>query len=113
MPTKIELVPEQTQQGASDEVLVSIEEVEEWKINVQIKGVKKETLHTVRKKPGIIKPKIDEKARFELKGQFLKELCDNTFSGSDNEDANEHIEKVLEIVDLFHILKVTQDQIML
>ncbi|GKC49076.1 putative reverse transcriptase domain-containing protein [Tanacetum coccineum] len=39
----------------------------------------------------------------ELKGQFLKELCDNTFSGSDNEDANEHIEKVLEIVDLFHI----------
>ncbi|GKB36029.1 hypothetical protein Tco_0880971, partial [Tanacetum coccineum] len=29
------------------------------------------------------------------------------------EDANEHIEKVLEIVDLFHIPKVTQDQIML
>ncbi|GJY14171.1 hypothetical protein Tco_0383480 [Tanacetum coccineum] len=28
-------------------------------------------------------------------------------------DANEHIEKVLEIVDLFHIPKVTQDQIML
>nr|GEY90616.1 hypothetical protein [Tanacetum cinerariifolium] len=32
---------------------------------------------------------------------------------SDNEDANEHIEKVLEIVDLFHILEITQDQIML
>ncbi|GJZ55214.1 putative reverse transcriptase domain-containing protein [Tanacetum coccineum] len=30
-------------------------------------------------------------------GQFLKELRENTFSGSDNEDANEHIEKVLEI----------------
>ncbi|GJU08090.1 hypothetical protein Tco_1124520, partial [Tanacetum coccineum] len=58
-------------------------------------------------------PKIDDKARFELKGQFLKELRDNTFSGSDNEDANEHIEKVLDIVDLFHIPKVTQDQIML
>ncbi|GJW42781.1 reverse transcriptase domain-containing protein, partial [Tanacetum coccineum] len=29
---------------------------------------------------------------------------ENTFSCSDNEDANEHIEKVLEIVDLFHIL---------
>ncbi|GKC34164.1 hypothetical protein Tco_1046548 [Tanacetum coccineum] len=28
-------------------------------------------------------------------------------------DANEHIEKVLEIVDLFHIPEVTQDQIML
>ncbi|GKC50465.1 retrovirus-related pol polyprotein from transposon TNT 1-94 [Tanacetum coccineum] len=50
---------------------------------------------------------------FELKGQFLKELRDNTFSGSEHEDANEHIEKVLEIVDLFHIPKVTQDQIML
>ncbi|GJU55798.1 retrovirus-related pol polyprotein from transposon TNT 1-94, partial [Tanacetum coccineum] len=52
---------------------------------------------------GIAKPKIDDKAHFELKGQFLKDLRDNTFSGSDNEDANEHIEKVFEIVDLFHI----------
>ncbi|GKB06112.1 hypothetical protein Tco_0834345 [Tanacetum coccineum] len=44
---------------------------------------------------------------------ILKELRDNTFSGSDHEDANEHIEKVLEIVDLFHIPNITQDQIML
>ncbi|GJZ71250.1 hypothetical protein Tco_0635101 [Tanacetum coccineum] len=57
-------------------------------------------------------PEIDENAHFELKGQFLKELHDNTFNGSDNEDANEQIEKVLEIVDLFHIPDVTQDQIM-
>nr|GEU31774.1 hypothetical protein [Tanacetum cinerariifolium] len=61
----------------------------------------------------IARPKIDDKAHFELKGQFLKELRDNTFSGSNNEDANEHIEKVLGIVDLFHIPEVTQDQIML
>ncbi|GKE44460.1 hypothetical protein Tco_1471744, partial [Tanacetum coccineum] len=46
---------------------------------------------------GIARPKIDEKAMFELEGQFLKELRDNTFSGSDNEDVNEHIQKVLEI----------------
>ncbi|GKA43097.1 hypothetical protein Tco_0735757 [Tanacetum coccineum] len=58
----------------------------------------------------IARPKIDEKAQFKLKGKFLKELRDNTFSGSDNEDANEHIEKVLEIVDLFHIPNITQDQ---
>nr|GEU84195.1 hypothetical protein [Tanacetum cinerariifolium] len=51
----------------------------------------------------IARPKIDEKAHFELKGQFLKELRDNTFSGADSEDANKHIEKVLNIVDLFHI----------
>ncbi|GKE10502.1 zf-CCHC domain-containing protein, partial [Tanacetum coccineum] len=58
-------------------------------------------------------PKIDNKDHFELKGQFLKELRDNTFSGSDHEDANEHIETVLEIVDLFHIHNITQDQVML
>ncbi|GJX54988.1 ribonuclease H-like domain-containing protein [Tanacetum coccineum] len=51
--------------------------------------------------------------QFELKGQFLKEQHDNTFSGSDNDDANKHIEKVLEIVDLFHIPDITQDQVML
>ncbi|GJR66720.1 pyruvate dehydrogenase (acetyl-transferring) kinase, mitochondrial [Tanacetum coccineum] len=33
--------------------------------------------------------------------------------GSDHEDANEHIEKVLEIVDLFHIPNITIDQVML
>nr|GEV33422.1 hypothetical protein [Tanacetum cinerariifolium] len=52
---------------------------------------------------GIVRPKINEKAHFELKGQFLKELHDNTFSRLDNDDANEHIENVFEIVDLFHI----------
>ncbi|GJY03439.1 hypothetical protein Tco_0369379 [Tanacetum coccineum] len=51
----------------------------------------------------IARLKIDDKAHFKLKGQFLKELHDNTFSGSDNEDANKHIEKIIEIVDLFHI----------
>ncbi|GJV93380.1 NUDIX hydrolase 6-like protein [Tanacetum coccineum] len=59
---------------------------------------------------GISRPIIDDKGHFELKGQFLKELRDNTFSGSDHEDANKHIEKVLEIVDLFHIPNITQDQ---
>ncbi|GJX00182.1 hypothetical protein Tco_0184095 [Tanacetum coccineum] len=42
---------------------------------------------------GIARPKIDDIYHFELKGQFLKELRDYTFSGSDHEDANEHIEK--------------------
>ncbi|GKD60127.1 hypothetical protein Tco_1297636 [Tanacetum coccineum] len=58
-------------------------------------------------------PKIDDKDSFELKGQFLKELRDNTFSGSDHKDGNEHIKKVLEIVDLFHIPNITQDQVIL
>ncbi|GJU01996.1 retrotransposon protein [Tanacetum coccineum] len=42
---------------------------------------------------GIARPKIDAKFQFELKGQFLKELRDNTFSGSEHEDVNKHIEK--------------------
>ncbi|GKB52764.1 hypothetical protein Tco_0903517 [Tanacetum coccineum] len=62
---------------------------------------------------GVVRPKIEDRDSFELKGQFLKELQTNTFSGSDHEDANEHIEKVLEIIDLFHILNITIDQVML
>ncbi|GKD04696.1 hypothetical protein Tco_1179670 [Tanacetum coccineum] len=62
---------------------------------------------------GVARPKIEDKDNFELKGQFLKELRTNTFSGSDHEDANEHIEKVLEIVDLFHIPNITIDQVIL
>ncbi|GKB12765.1 hypothetical protein Tco_0846688 [Tanacetum coccineum] len=51
MQTKTELTLEQTQQGVSDEVLVSIEGVKELKIKVKIKGEKKEALLTLRKKP--------------------------------------------------------------
>ncbi|GJV91310.1 hypothetical protein Tco_1539123 [Tanacetum coccineum] len=59
---------------------------------------------------GVARPKIKDKDNFKLKGQFLKELRTNTFSGLDHKDANEHIEKVLEIVDLFHIPNITIDQ---
>ncbi|GKE01622.1 hypothetical protein Tco_1389605 [Tanacetum coccineum] len=62
---------------------------------------------------GVARLKIDNKDQFELKGQFLKELRENTFSGSDNEDTNEHIENVLEIVELFHVPNITVDQLML
>ncbi|GKB46919.1 hypothetical protein Tco_0897672 [Tanacetum coccineum] len=62
---------------------------------------------------GVARPKIDNKDQFELKGQFLKELRENTFSGSNNKDANEHIEKVLKIVGLFHVPNITMDQLML
>nr|GEZ41024.1 hypothetical protein [Tanacetum cinerariifolium] len=62
---------------------------------------------------GVARPKIEDKCNFELKGQFLKELRTNTFSGSDHEDANEHIKKVIKIVNLFHISNITIDQVML
>ncbi|GJV53683.1 hypothetical protein Tco_1449424 [Tanacetum coccineum] len=62
---------------------------------------------------GVARPKIEDKDNFELKVQFLKELRTNTFSSSNHEDANEHIEKVLEIIDLFYIPNITIDQVML
>ncbi|GKB33170.1 hypothetical protein Tco_0872571 [Tanacetum coccineum] len=62
---------------------------------------------------GVARPIIDADIQFELKGQSLKELCDNTFSGSKHEDANKYIKKVQDIVDLFHVPKITQDQLML
>nr|GFB94320.1 hypothetical protein [Tanacetum cinerariifolium] len=51
MQTKTELTLEETQQGVSDEDLVSIEGVEELKGNVKINGEKKEALLTLRQKP--------------------------------------------------------------
>ncbi|GKE74177.1 hypothetical protein Tco_1536218, partial [Tanacetum coccineum] len=62
---------------------------------------------------GVARPNIKDKDNFKLKGQFFKELCISFFSGSDHEDANEHIEKVLGIVDLFHIPNITTYQVML
>ncbi|GJW27849.1 nucleic acid-binding, OB-fold protein [Tanacetum coccineum] len=50
MRTKTELTLEQTQQGVSDEVLVSIEGVEELKRKVKIKGEKNEALLTLSEK---------------------------------------------------------------
>ncbi|GJV46978.1 hypothetical protein Tco_1437190 [Tanacetum coccineum] len=52
VPTEMELVLEQTQQGTSHEVSVSTEGVEELKRKVKIKGEKKEALLTLRQKPG-------------------------------------------------------------
>ncbi|GKG34132.1 hypothetical protein Tco_0436828 [Tanacetum coccineum] len=60
---------------------------------------------------GVSRPRIENKDNFELKGKFLKELRTNTFSGLDHDDANEHIEKVLKIMDLFHIPNITIDQV--
>ncbi|GJT23820.1 putative reverse transcriptase domain-containing protein [Tanacetum coccineum] len=52
VPTEMELVLEQTQQGTSYEVSVNAEGVEELKRKVKIKGEKKESLLTLRQKMG-------------------------------------------------------------
>ncbi|GKB01922.1 putative reverse transcriptase domain-containing protein [Tanacetum coccineum] len=45
--------------------------------------------------------------------EVVKTMAETMKYGLDHEEANERIEKVLEIVDLFHILNITQDQMML
>ncbi|GJY18755.1 hypothetical protein Tco_0390246 [Tanacetum coccineum] len=51
VPTEMELVLEETQQGTSYEVSISAEGVEELKRKVKKKGEKKEALFTLRQKP--------------------------------------------------------------
>nr|GFD27770.1 hypothetical protein [Tanacetum cinerariifolium] len=57
----------------------------------------------------VTRPTINQDTPFELKGQFLKELRDNTFSGSEQEDANEHIDK--EVILFYNGLDVPTRQI--
>ncbi|GKF23939.1 hypothetical protein Tco_0076261 [Tanacetum coccineum] len=42
---------------------------------------------------------VNGKAAYELKGKFLNDLRENAFSGTNGEDAVEHIEYFLKIVD--------------
>nr|GEW08479.1 hypothetical protein [Tanacetum cinerariifolium] len=63
--------------------------------------------------PGMVKPKIRGNVNFEIKSQFMRELREDTFSKNKNDDAYEHVERVLDIVNLFNILGVTHDAIML
>ncbi|GJY09582.1 hypothetical protein Tco_0377767 [Tanacetum coccineum] len=63
--------------------------------------------------PGVVKPEIGGNVNFEIKSQFMLELREDTFSGNKNDDAHEHVERVLDIVSLFNILGVSHDAVML
>nr|GEY44357.1 hypothetical protein [Tanacetum cinerariifolium] len=43
----------------------------------------------------------------------MRELREDTFSKNKNEDSHEHVERVLDIVSLFNIPKVSHDAVML
>ncbi|GJU67428.1 hypothetical protein Tco_1253687 [Tanacetum coccineum] len=79
MQTKTELTLEQTQQGVSDEVLVSIKGVEELKRKVKINGEKKEALLTLRQKP---EHQSDTKV-LTMTMEILLDLTSNKLCGSD------------------------------
>ncbi|GJS06682.1 hypothetical protein Tco_0363478 [Tanacetum coccineum] len=64
-------------------------------------------------RPSIVKPEIDGYVKFEINGNFLRELRRKLFEGTDDDDAHEHVQRVLEIVDLFYFTGVTHDAVML
>ncbi|GJS16787.1 hypothetical protein Tco_0411259 [Tanacetum coccineum] len=63
--------------------------------------------------PGVFKPEIGGNVNFEIKSQFMRELRKDTFFGNKNEDAHDHVDRVLNIVSLFNIPRVTQDAVLL
>ncbi|GJY39753.1 hypothetical protein Tco_0426117, partial [Tanacetum coccineum] len=63
--------------------------------------------------PGVVKPEIRGNVNFEIKSQFMRELREDTFSGNKDEDAHDHIDRLLSIVGLFNIPGVTKDAVIL
>ncbi|GJX55954.1 hypothetical protein Tco_0285851 [Tanacetum coccineum] len=58
-------------------------------------------------------PKIGDDVEFEINANFMRELRRKLFTGTDDEDAYEHVRTILEIVDFFHFPGVTHDAVML
>ncbi|GJT86149.1 hypothetical protein Tco_1067866 [Tanacetum coccineum] len=63
--------------------------------------------------PGVVKPEIVGNVNFKIRSQFMRELREDTFSENKNDDAHEHVERVLDIVSLFNIPGVSHDAFML
>nr|GEW55689.1 hypothetical protein [Tanacetum cinerariifolium] len=63
-------------------------------------------------RPGVVKLEIGNDIEFEINRNFMRELRRKLFAGTDDEDAHEHLQRVLEIVDLFHFPGVTHDVVM-
>ncbi|GJY26915.1 protein kinase-like domain, concanavalin A-like lectin/glucanase domain protein [Tanacetum coccineum] len=62
---------------------------------------------------GVRRPETGRNVDFQIKCQFLRELRDNTFLENENEDAHEHMGRILEIASLFNTPGVLGDAIML
>ncbi|GJX62931.1 hypothetical protein Tco_0295831 [Tanacetum coccineum] len=60
---------------------------------------------------GITSITVNGKNTYELKGKFLDDLHKNAFSGSKGEDAVEHVEYFLRIVDPIDLPYVNQDKL--
>nr|GEY05270.1 hypothetical protein [Tanacetum cinerariifolium] len=65
------------------------------------------------REPGVVKPEIGGNVNFKIKSQFIRELRDDSFSKNKNDDAHEHVERILDIVSLFNIHRVSHNGFML
>ncbi|GJV51754.1 hypothetical protein Tco_1447495 [Tanacetum coccineum] len=61
---------------------------------------------------GVVKLEIEDNVNFDNKSQFMCELREDTFSGNKNEDAHDYIDRVLSIIGLFNIPKVSKDAVL-
>ncbi|GJU48846.1 hypothetical protein Tco_1218401 [Tanacetum coccineum] len=62
---------------------------------------------------GITRITVNGKNAYELKGKFLDDLLGNAFSGTNGEDAVEHIKYPLKIIDPINLPNVNYEQIRL
>nr|GEY13061.1 putative reverse transcriptase domain-containing protein [Tanacetum cinerariifolium] len=53
--------------------------------------------HEITRAPGVVKPESRGNVNFEIKSQFMRELREDTFFGNKNEDAHDHVDRVLNI----------------
>ncbi|GKC50853.1 hypothetical protein Tco_1073598, partial [Tanacetum coccineum] len=60
---------------------------------------------------GIKSIMVNGKNAYELKGKFLDDLHKKAFSGTNEEDAIEHIEYFLKIIDPIDLPNVNQDKL--
>ncbi|GKD19189.1 hypothetical protein Tco_1208347, partial [Tanacetum coccineum] len=71
----------------------------------------RECIEKAQAESSLAKPKIDNNVKFKLSKEHLKELRNNSYSGSKEEDVVNHIVKVLEIIDLIKTPNVDTDRL--
>ncbi|GJS50679.1 hypothetical protein Tco_0624041 [Tanacetum coccineum] len=62
---------------------------------------------------GFLRPEIGNNVSFEIKGQFMRELKITLLPRNRDDDAHEHVQKVLDVVSLFSIPGITHDAALL
>nr|GEW82592.1 hypothetical protein [Tanacetum cinerariifolium] len=53
--------------------------------------------HGINREPSVVKPEIRDNVNFEIESQFMRELREDTFFENKNEDAHDHVDRVLNI----------------